>query len=64
MRIFLEWFYYNSTLHELQWKGDIECHDKVMESRPNYPKIWYNLVLSYKQKAKDYFHRDEDITNK
>jgi hypothetical protein len=43
--------------YELQRKGDLECYDKVMESHPNYPKIWwYNLVLVYKQKAKEYFN--------
>lgn len=57
MRIFLEWFYYNSTLHELQWKGDIECYDEVMGQYPNYLRIWwYNLVLRFKQ-FKDYFTR-------
>ena len=33
-----------------------------MEIRPNYPKIWYNLGLGYKQKAKEYVpHRSEAI---
>ncbi len=53
-----ERFYNNNIPPELQRKGDIECYDKVMEQRPNYPKIWwYNLVLAYKQKAKKYFNR-------
>ena len=35
-----------SISHELQWKGEIECYDKVMEPRTNYPKIWwYNLIF-------------------
>ena len=32
-----------------------------MELRPNYPKIWYNLGLGYKQKAKEYVHKNEAI---
>jgi len=54
MRTLSEWFYSdNIPSHELQLKGDIECYDKVMEQRPNYPKIcWYNLVLIFKQKTR------------
>ena len=60
MRTFLEWLCWDEIQHELQRKGDIECYDKVMESSPNYPKIWwYNLFLEYKQMAKEYFHRIE-----
>ena len=57
MRILSEWFYNDNNIpHELQWKGDIECYDKVMGQCPNYPKIWwYNLVLTFKQKTKEYF---------
>ena len=43
---------------ELQRKGDIECYDKLMKQLPNYPKIWwYNLVLPFKQKTKEFFKR-------
>ena len=45
------------TVSVLKISKEIECYDKVMELRPNYPKIWYNLGLGYKQKAKEYFHR-------
>ena len=39
---------------ELQWKGDAECYDKVMDTYPNFPKIWwYNLVLAFKKRLKD-----------
>ena len=42
---------------KLQKKRDIECYDNLMCLYPNYPKIWwYNLVLGYKQKIKEYFH--------
>ena len=34
-----EWFYNDNIPHELQWKEDIECYDKVMDLYPNYPKI-------------------------
>jgi hypothetical protein len=57
MRILSKWLCcFNSIPYELQWKGDIECYDKVMELHPNYPKIWYNLVLGYIQKIREYFH--------
>jgi hypothetical protein len=59
MRALSEWFCNYSIPNELQWKGDIECYDKVMERRPNYPKIlWYMLVLRIKnKKTKEYFER-------
>ena len=51
MRTLSEWFCNDNIPNELQWKGDIECYDKVMEQRPIYPKIWwYKLVLTFKQK--------------
>jgi hypothetical protein len=54
MRTLSEWFCNNNIPHELQRKGDIECYDKFMERRPNYPKIWWhNLVLIFKQKTKE-----------
>ena len=56
MRTLSKWFSFNSIPYELQWKGDIEYHHKVMESHPNYPKIWYNLFSGCKQKVKEYFH--------
>ena len=47
MRTLSEWLCDNIP-HELQWKGDIESYDKVMEQHPNYLKIWwYNLVLAF-----------------
>jgi hypothetical protein len=57
MRILSEWFYNDNYIpYELQRKGDIECYDKFMEQYPNYPKIWWhNLILLFKQKAKEYF---------
>ena len=58
MRILSEWFYSDNTSHKLQHKGDIESYDKVMGGHPDYPKIWwYNLVLTVKQKNKQYFDR-------
>ncbi len=30
-----------------------------MKLYPNYSTIWYNLGLGYKQKAKEYFHRNK-----
>ncbi len=56
MRTFVDWML-DSIPHELQRKGDIECYEKAMELHPNYPKIWYNSVLKYKQKTKQYFKR-------
>jgi hypothetical protein len=50
MRTLTEWFCSDNIPYELQQNGDIECHDKVMEQRPNYPKIWwYNLISTFKQ---------------
>jgi hypothetical protein len=57
MRILYEWLYYDSVSLELQSNGDIESYDNIMEQYPNYPKIWYNLILEYKQKTKEYFNR-------
>jgi hypothetical protein len=45
----------------LKIRKEIECYDKVMELRSNYPKIWYNLGLGYKQKAKEYIHKSKVI---
>ena len=56
MRTFVDWML-DSIPHELQRKGDIECYEKGMELLPNYPKIWYNRGLKYKQKVKQYFKR-------
>ena len=57
MRISYEWLYYDCVSLELQSNGDIERYDNIMEQYPNYPKIWYNLILEYKQKTKEYFNR-------
>jgi hypothetical protein len=57
MRILYEWLYYDSVSLELQSNGDIESYDNIMEQYPNYPKIWYNLILRYKQKTKEYFNQ-------
>jgi hypothetical protein len=48
----------------LKIRKEIECYDKVMELRSNYPKIWYNLGLGYKQKAKEYIHKSKVINKK
>jgi hypothetical protein len=46
MRTLSEWFCNDNIPHELHRKGDIECYDKFMQQRPNYPKIWWsNLFL-------------------
>jgi hypothetical protein len=45
----------------LKIRKEIECYDKVMELHPLYPKIWYNLALGYKQKAKEYAYKSEPI---
>jgi hypothetical protein len=53
-----EWFFSHDISNELQWKGDIECYDKVMGQYPGYHKIWwYNLVLTFNQKTKGHFKR-------
>ena len=59
MRIFsAEWFFSHDISNELQWKGDIECYDKVMWQYSDYPKMWWhNLVLTFNQKTKGYFKR-------
>jgi hypothetical protein len=46
---FYHWW--NIFPNNLQWREDAECYDKVMESHPNYPKIWWDkAVLPFKQK--------------
>ena len=55
------WWMCGETISMLKIRKEIECYDKVMERRPNYPKIWYNLGLGYKQKAKEYVHKSEAI---
>ena len=51
MQTSFQWW--NVFPHNLQCRIDAECYEKVMESYPNYPKIWwYNLVLHLK-KIKD-----------
>jgi len=47
----------------LKISKEIECYDKVMELHPNYPKIWYNLSLGYKQKAKNMFIKMKSLKN-
>ena len=49
MRTFVEWIL-DSIPHELQRKGDVESYEKAMELNPNYPKIWYNSMVRYKQR--------------
>lgn len=39
-------------------RKEIECYDNVMELRPNYPKILYNLGLGYKQRLKNIFIKE------
>ena len=48
--------------YELKNRNEIECYDRVMKLYPNYSTIWYNLGLGYKQKAKEYFHRNKPLT--
>ena len=38
MQISFQW--QNVFPYDLQWKGDAECYDKVMEPYPAYTKIW------------------------
>jgi len=65
MRTLSGWFCNDNISHELQSKGDIECYDKVMEQRPNYPKIWWNnLVITFKQKTKECFDKSEAMVNR
>jgi hypothetical protein len=33
----------------LEEKSDIESHDKIMDSHPNYLIIFYSFVIKYKQ---------------
>ena len=50
MRTLSKWFCNDNIPYELQWKGDIECYDKVVRQRLNYPMVWwYNLVLTFKR---------------
>ena len=53
MQTFLDWVW-DKFPNELLERSDIECYYEVMELRPIYPKIWYNLALGYKQKAKEF----------
>ena len=41
----------NNIPYELECK-EVENYDKVMESHPNYPTIFYNFALAYKQRLK------------
>ena len=41
----------NNIPYELECK-EVENYDNVMESRPNYQNIFYNLALVYKQRLK------------
>ncbi|HSF49824.1 MAG TPA: hypothetical protein VLA74_03610 [Nitrososphaeraceae archaeon] len=42
--------------NELQKKKDIECHDTIMNTYPNYLKIWwYKVVKRFKTKLKRKF---------
>ena len=50
--------------YELKIRKEIECYDKVMESRPKYPQIWYNLGLEYKQIVKKHLCRIITINKK
>jgi hypothetical protein len=51
----------NAFPYELQINGDIECYDKIMRSHSTYPKIYYNLVLIFKQKTNEYFNKNKGI---
>ena len=45
----------------LKIRKEIECYDNVMELRPNYPKILYNLGFRIEKKAKEYIHKSKVI---
>lgn len=50
--------------NELQKKKDIECYKTIMNTYPNYPKIWWSkLVLKYKQKWKGFFSKNNSHFN-
>ena len=61
----VEWW--NNIPNEFKIQKEIESsYDKVMEIHPKYPYIWYKLGLAYdaigyKQKAKEYFHKSEQV---
>jgi hypothetical protein len=43
----------NIFLDKLQLKGDIECYDRIMDSRPNYLTIVYTFVMmKFRQRLK------------
>ena len=42
---------YNNISYELECK-EVENYDKVMESHPDYPTIFDNRALVYKQRLK------------
>jgi flagellar biosynthesis chaperone FliJ len=48
----------------LKIRKEIECYDNVMELRPNYPKILYNLGFRIEKKAKEYIHKSKVINKK
>ena len=60
----VEWW--NNIPSELKIQKEIKYHNKIMELNPKYPYIWYKLGLAYdaigyKQKAKEYFHRNKSL---
>ena len=51
MQTFLEWFWERFP-DELLGNSDVECHDRVMDLHPIYPKIWYYLGLGHTRMLK------------
>ena len=41
--------WWNNIPYEIEWKGEIECYDKISELHPKYPVIIYNHARRYKQ---------------
>ena len=38
--------------YEIEYKGEIECYDKINEFHPKYPILIYNHARRYKQRLK------------
>jgi hypothetical protein len=41
--------WWNKIPYEVEYKGEIECDDKINELHPKYPVIIYNYARRYKQ---------------
>jgi tetratricopeptide (TPR) repeat protein len=58
--------FWNNIPLELKIQKEIEYYDKVLQLHNFYRDIWYKLGLVYntignKQKAKEYFHKSEQV---